>query len=178
MLWLSAKSNSCASSSPSTSFSCNPIWGEVSKALVESTNNRMDTPDIVDCTIFVPLNMSEERVAAIENEAKTATTNSKVSVAAQLTLVKTTIGVGNDIKLRCTAIIGGGSDKKQFKAVDSSSTATSVTTVTAGGFAYVSGVGSTDLNATDGFAEISRSLQSAGSRMNLVRICVCVYIYI
>lgn len=112
---------------------------------------------------------------AIADAVQTATAND-ANVGAQSTLVATGLGAGNAVKVRCTVLVGGGETKRIFSVPDddggTAPASHAATVVTAGGLAYVSGVGSSLLNATDAFAMISRGLDKAGSRMDLVLNCL------
>jgi hypothetical protein len=157
------------------------FWGEVQTALTH-VSFVMTTDDIVDCTLFLPPDTTETIVAAVQRAVANHTEGvGGQYVAAQLTTVKVGMG-GNRTQLRCTAIADGRSQKQRpplppSPAPGASSgggggPATSASVVVAGGFAYVSGIGSTFRNATDGFAELRRALEAAGSRLNLILNCM------
>ena len=177
-LWLAAAANPSASAAnqavanPAASAA---FWAAIASALKAASGGTVEISDAVDCTVLVPHTTSEAAVAKIQGAARTATTDASagVHVAAQLTVVKTGLG-SSPVKLRCTALVGGGPGKRLHVAPQAggSEGAAPVSTVVAGGFAYVSGVGSVNRNGTDAFKEISKSLKAAGSRMNLVLNCL------
>ena len=147
------------------------VWGKVEAALAHSADGAssgVGLADVVDCTVFVPEGTSAADVAAAQDAVAQRTSDSKVgglaAVAAQLTVVQVGVG-GERTLLRCTAIPDGGAQKRRHVTAASS-------VVVAGGFAYISGVGSAQANATDGFAEIGRALAGVGSRLDLVLNCM------
>eukprot|EP00040_Diaphanoeca_grandis_P043132 m.8732 g.8732 ORF g.8732 m.8732 type:complete len:449 (-) comp7107_c0_seq1:43-1389(-) len=169
MVWFASSSAGSTSTDGTTSPATAPsFWAAISHALDSATTDAVRASDIVDCTVFVPLNTQESTTMKIQQAIKVATTTTGVTVASQTTIVKIGLGSSYNVKLRCTALVGGGKGKRLFQAPS----ATSTNVVVAGGFAYVSGVGSAHRNATDAFKEISQGLSAAGSRMNLVINCL------
>jgi len=162
MMWLNAEA--AGSDAAATS----DFWREVDSALAHAGKaSALGTSDIVDCTMFIPPSTTENVITTVQQAAANNTSSSGKFVAAQLTVVKVGVG-GSKTKLRCTAIVNGRTKKRRHQMPGSGSTSV----VVAGGFAYVSGVGSAQANATDGFAEIGRALAVAGSRLDLILNCM------
>jgi hypothetical protein len=160
ILWLTAEA---AGSSVATTKG---FWAEIGSALAHVEHAPV-LSDIVDCTVFLPPDTKEAAVVAVQHAvAKNTSSNGKYP-AAQLTAVKVNIG-GSKTKLRCTAILNGRTKKRRHQLPGKNA----ASVVTAGGFAYVSGVGSVQANSTDGFDELGRALQAVGSRLNLLLNCV------
>ena len=159
MAWMAAEAaGAAAAAAPG-------FWAEVQKALGRA-HGAYALADVVDCTVFVPPGTTDGVVASVQHAVANHTGGGGQYAAAQLTAVRVGVG-GAKTKLRCTAIANGRAEKRRHLAPSGS---TSV--VVAGGFAYVSGVGSAQPNATDAFAEMGRALKAAGSRLNLVLNCM------
>jgi hypothetical protein len=159
MMWLNAEASGDSVAATSG------FWGEIESALAH-TDRSTTLSDLVDCTVFVPPGTKDGVIKSVQRAVAHSTSSNGKYVAAQLTAVKVSVG-GSKTKLRCTALVGGRTKKRRYQAPGANSTSV----VVAGGFAYVSGVGSTQPNATDGFHDIGRALKAAGSRLNLVLHC-------
>jgi hypothetical protein len=190
MYWLTAEA---PAHTPGTSPGSNPaatpmFWAEIDQALGAAANVRgeeLTNSDIVDCTVFLPPALAQSEVVAVQSAAARATAGSGASsgatvVPAQITLAQVPLGSGSGrfagaqaaVKLRCTALVGGAAGKRVYRPKPTSGVKNGASVVVAGGFAYVSGVGSGRPNATDALSEVGRALRAAGSRLDLVLNCL------
>lgn len=141
--------------------------------------------DIVDCTAFISSTASDGSLARSQISAAgvrgalTAATTSGGAAAASVTVVELRLERGANLKLRCTAMVAGAAAKKRFQPAQSAGAntrplrgGTAVSTTTAGGFAYVDGVATRQLDGSPAFSAIRESLVAAGTRMNLMLNCL------
>jgi hypothetical protein len=187
--WVTAEALPGANPGANNPAAAPAFWAAIGAALAATAGARGDTlscADLVDCTLFLPPSLSQRGVAAVQRSAANASSgggggshggrsrgSAAAVVAAQLTLAQVSLGGGAAAKVRCTALVGGAQAKRVHRPEQLGRRAgTGASVVVAGGFAYVSGVGSALANATDALHEIGRALNAAGSRLDLVLNCL------